>query len=723
MIPKRIVETINTVRFVFQKSSELLKESSSFQSVWRTSPSLQATLTDLERIAASPHLQEPCDGRITCAFIGSSGHGKTTILDEMFPRLAERGWLVTDVTDTTSQSLRISYAPAGSGEMKDVTVRSWNVEQIKDLMRHPEVEAQNQQDEIRVNYLDDGVEVDGTQATFAEADLKTFRFPRNVTLRPFPEPYHVPRDQSDDRGFIRALTVKEQSQLIGTGSVLTVGGRSYDALQLRALVKDVCLKDSFERIIEWSRKDEKDVAGLTFVDTPGLAVNGSVKDEVLRHFLEQKSNHVALQLWKNDELDIIVHLALCGRQSDFAVLWKAMERECGRAAMDDLAGRLVLAVNGMNIYFTNRDIKAKYEDPEVAQREGDHFATTLEDNILQKMCPRGRIQPAKICFLDSKAIVETTTTGPYGEAYEKYRPIMEQWIQPGGVGYDSLNKLGLLEAFNENMAALADPHDRGQGYLVRQIANLVEEQGPSLLLGKYLKRTGLLAAVKELRELLRTYYEDDGSMSREAVRDALKSCLGFLDAEDLTSVEQFASERLDERIDAIVSWPRTGPGRNGNGRNGNGHGGNGHGGNGNGSNGHGTPNRDEWVLESFDRLCTVVRDSISEASEAPIEVQTEFARYFNAKTSEWAGQWGYAGADLPPPEKGFANSAALMTHSMKIHSREMLYQLLVEEEIEQERASFQQDEDDKAQVLEVIRMLDEALMLADEACQAHGVQI
>ncbi|TGO02971.1 hypothetical protein PN36_15060 [Candidatus Thiomargarita nelsonii] len=51
------------------------------------------------------------DGKITCAFIGSSGHGKTTIMDEMFPTLSQRKWLVTDVTDTTAQSLRISYAP------------------------------------------------------------------------------------------------------------------------------------------------------------------------------------------------------------------------------------------------------------------------------------------------------------------------------------------------------------------------------------------------------------------------------------------------------------------------------------------------------------------------------------------------------------------------------------------------------------------------------------
>ena len=84
-----------------------------------------------------------------------------------------------------------------------------------------------------------------------------------------------------------------------------------------------------------------------------------------------------------------------------------------------LACSMVLAVNGMNIFFTNRDIKQKYDDPETARREGDHFATTLQDNVLQKMSPRGRVRPARVCFLDSRAIVETLTTGDYGAAYEK----------------------------------------------------------------------------------------------------------------------------------------------------------------------------------------------------------------------------------------------------------------------------------------------------------------
>ena len=186
MIESNLVDTINDVRTALLHALEELPQVSSFRSLLRTSPALAAAMEDIGWVASSSHLRTPCEGRLTCAIIGSSGHGKTTILDEMFPRLAERGWLVTDVTDTTAQSLRIEYAPPGSPELDRVVVRSWSGEQIKELMSQSEVEEQNQRDGVRVSYLEDGVEVDGTEAAFAAADRAQFRFPGKLELRPFP---------------------------------------------------------------------------------------------------------------------------------------------------------------------------------------------------------------------------------------------------------------------------------------------------------------------------------------------------------------------------------------------------------------------------------------------------------------------------------------------------------------------------------------------------------
>jgi hypothetical protein len=690
MIPPDIVETVNDVRFLFLNAQEVLDSVPSFRALTAGSQSLRASLADIARVGEGPHVKKPCEGRITVAIIGSSGHGKTTLLDEMFPTLSERGWLVTDVTDTTAQSLRITHAPEGSDELAEVFVRSWNTEEIKELMRHPDVEEQNAADNIRVSYLEDGVEVDGSEASFPESDLKQFRFPRKVRLRPFPAPYGVSAEQAKDRRFIRALTVKEQSQVLDGREVISMNGDSWNALQLRALVKDVSLRDPFREIKTWTDLGDDDVGGLTFVDTPGLAVNGSVKDEVLRHFLERKSDHIALQLWKNDELDIVVHLALCGRQSDFAVLWKAIERACGPAEMDDLAGRLILAVNGMNIYFTNRDIKAKYEDPEVAAREGDQFATTLEDNILQKMSPRGRVRPARVCFVDSRSIVETLTTGSYAEAYRKYRPIMESWIAPGGTGRQTLDRLGILDAFQENIEALSDPKDRGQGHLVRQIASLAREKGPALLLRKHLVKSGLLQGMDQLHELLAGYYDQEGGMRVEAVREAMQCCLGFLDRNDLTTIESFARKVLDPRIQEIV--PRT-------------------------------PSKSlpaDWVVRSFRQLCQLLGEAISDHGRPSPEVETEFRRHFAARCKVFEQRFGYATAHLTPPDKGFASSAELLTHCLKLHAREILYQLLAEDSDAGGVGVIQNDED-RDQIRNVLGMLEEGRRVGAAVCAEHGV--
>lgn len=684
MIPSDLVDAINEIRGTYMQVTDKLPEIPSFRSLMRTSATLPAAVNEVVRVMETKHLARPCDGRVTVAVIGSSGHGKTTVLDEMFPGLSERGWLVTDVTDTTSQSLRIEYAPDGSPLLDDIEVRSWNVEQIKELLHLPEVADQHRHDNIRVRFLEDAVEVDGTDARFQDADAAQFRFPRKVRLRPFSEPYRVPAERARDTAFIRSLTVKEQSAVLTAGPLLKQGGETYDALQLRAVVKDVCLRDRFENIRRWSGRPDDEVARLTFVDTPGLAVQGSAKDEVLRHCLENKSSQIALQLWKDDELDFVVHLVLCGRQSDFAELWKAIERECGPAELADLQDRLIVAVNGMNIYFTNRDIKQKYDDPETARREGDHFATTLQDNVLQKMSPRGRVRPARVCFLDSKSIVETLTTGTYEDAYAKYRPIMERWLEPGGVGHSTLRELDLVDAFRENVDALCDPDDRGQGHLVRQLQQVVEEEGPALLIRKHLCKTGLLGGLASLEDILTAYYDDEGRMNREATQQALGACLSFLDRHDLGCVERFAAEHLDARILEIV--PRRDP-------------------------------PDDWVRESFLAMCDLVKENVLFHGEAASDVQRAFARHFDGQVRTWAADWGYTDAELAAPDRGLVNSADLVTHCLRLHARDILYLLLVEERV----AGVEQGDEDRAQVEEVLRLLEHARRRAAALCSEYGV--
>src|SRR5262245_4740677 len=200
MIPPHVTEAINEICADVAAAREKLGEAQSCRSLASTSAPLKSALGALDTVLASPRLSQPCDGRLTCAIVGSSGHGKTTLLDEMFPQLAKRGWLVTDVTDTTAQALRIEHHAPGGADLAQVRLRCWDLQQIKDLMNHEEVKRQNEHDHIRVVYHEGTVEVDGSGATFAPTDLEQFRYPRAMALRPFSAPFLVPPDKLEDKG-------------------------------------------------------------------------------------------------------------------------------------------------------------------------------------------------------------------------------------------------------------------------------------------------------------------------------------------------------------------------------------------------------------------------------------------------------------------------------------------------------------------------------------------
>lgn len=634
-----VVKHINEVLKRFRHVVDHLQRQESipsFRTLCQTTPVVKEAFDRVIAVRANSRV-ERCNGRLNCAIIGSSGNGKTTMLDEMFPSLSERGLLVTDVTDTTSQALHISFADRPD-ELNEVFVNSWSHSQMVSLMEDNDVKRQNDTDGISIEYLEDRVVVDGAAAKLR--NVQSFKFPLRTELRPFPTSYRVPTDKLSDKRFLRALTVKQPSDQIDRGSLVVFDGNAYNALQLRAVVKEVRLKDGYKNILRWSKRTPQEASRLQFVDTPGISVQGSEKDEVLRHFLGKKSNHIALQMWMNDELDIVIHLVLCGRNSDFAELWRTLETHCEPGQMDDLSERLVLAVNGMNRYFSDKNLIDKYESPDQAISGGDHFATTIEDNILLKMSPRGRIKPAEICFFDSEKIVVADKGRSYADYYRSCHATMQSWTEPSGVGYGTLLKLGILESFKENITALVDPNDRGQGYLVRKLFDLVDRRGPYLLVKKFLVRTKVLEEVENLLEAINAYYDENGSLNRRAVLEALLSCLQFIDLNDPRSLETFIGDKIDPVVDRMDFAGAS-------------------------------QKPESWGAEAFKATANLLKREIINTSRPSADITTEFERHFDAQVPNWSSRWGYDNFRIPAPSVHSPNSADLMRYCLKLHAREI----------------------------------------------------
>lgn len=690
MIPKKTITTINGVREAFLDALRALRDVPSFATLCQASPDLAADLARIGEITKSRNVTTPCTGEMTCAIVGSSGHGKTTILDEMFPGLSERGWLETDVTDTTSQALRVRWTDPGDSRAEEVTVSAWTPAQIKHLMNRPEVREQNERDAIEVTYLDQGVVVDGTHAQLDPKDLAAWRYPRRVELEPFSAPFTVPPEKARDRRFIRSLTVKEQSAVMETGTIITHEGRAYDALQLRALVGEVALRDPYDRILRWADGDDEQVRKISFVDTPGLGVGSVAKDEVLRHFLGRKSSQIALEMLRHDELDVVIHIVLCGQKSQFDTLWTEIEREWGRSEMEGIAERLILAVNGTNIYFTNPDVRAKYTDPATTEREGDHFAATLEDNVLQRMSPRGQLRPARVVFLDSKKIVDGF--GDYADFYARHRKTMEGWTEPGAPGHDTLKRLGVLDSFRDNIDAVADPEDRGQGFLIRETLDLLAEKGEAILARKHLVRTGLIRGISSLHELITRFYDTEGRLNGQAANEALSQCLAFLDRSDPRSIEMFVKTELDPYVDELVP-PET------------------------------DEAPDDWVPVAFSRTCDLVKQAIIDAGggNIPASVWGEFCRVFDRLCDQWAHAWGYHDTDFAPPPDAALGTRELLTHCLRLHVREILYQLTTRDASSDEGMPLEQDDGDRAAIADVLRSLETAKATGQKVCTTHGV--
>jgi hypothetical protein len=687
MISETLVAEANAVRKAFVEAVVQLENLQTLRALESGSEELRSELDAARDLAVSAKLRQPFSAQFACAVVGSSNHGKTSILAEMFPDLEQRGWLVTDVKDTTSQALVIRHPTAGT-DANTVMVHSWDSEQIKRLL--VSAEEANQRHRIQVRYLSSEIQVDGSDGLFEAEDARRFRFGRVVSLQPFPVPYRLSPAEQSDHGLIRALTVKEEQEQVASRPVLAPGDRPFTALQLRAVIKDVTLYSPFTRFAKWAARPAQDFASLAFIDTPGLGVTGSIKDEVLRHVLENKSTQIVLELLRSDELDLIIHLVLCGEASQFARLWAAVERQCGPDELTDLSDRLVLAINGFNRYFTNADLKRKWSDPAAAAQEGDHFATSIDDNILKRMSERGTLRPARICFLDSKRIVEGLTGRDYAESYQAARHYADSWCRPGGPGYATLERLGLLATFPENMRALCDPEDRGQGFLVRQVLGLIQEQGGKLFTRKVIIRSRLLPGIRRLRATLLRYYDGQGRLQTGAFRAALHALLQPLRAEGIYGVEAFACQHIDPGIDGLIGRP----GQETTGAN--------------------------WVDEGFKGLCSLVYRTLAGQARVDGAVARLVEPYLRERMAQWRRAWGYQTADLPHPTRQEPETASLLRHALAYHAREMLCQLLSEDFLASSR-DVPQDDADRTRAAAVLQALERAEATATKLCKENGV--
>lgn len=150
MIVTPLQETVETIRKDFQDVMKSLGTCQSFQSLIGNSEVLRSEFSAIRQVAELRRLQQPCDSRVVCTIIGSSNHGKTTLMEEMFPEL--HTWLITDSKDATSQSLRLSFSNNSQGN-QEVSITSWDLNQIIGLVEAPEAKEQNTRCNIRVACL------------------------------------------------------------------------------------------------------------------------------------------------------------------------------------------------------------------------------------------------------------------------------------------------------------------------------------------------------------------------------------------------------------------------------------------------------------------------------------------------------------------------------------------------------------------------------------------
>ena len=681
MIPTKLTKDLNIIRKALIDALNKLGESDSFKQLCAHSSTAKREFQQLQEMMPES-IKQPFDGKFVVAFVGNTGAGKTTLMSEMFPAVAQRQWLVTDKVDTTAQSLRIEYSPTVNDA---VTVNSWNIQQLNDFCQFRDVPAWHEQDKIKVSFNQSSIEIDATKATLDGAE--NFRYAPTQTLKPFKQSYHVQNHEAKKKAFIHLLTTKGTKDVPSSELVLKESGRSYNALQLRAVVKDVTLKDDFGQIQQWAELSKGSLMQLAFVDTPGMTEQGSQKDEILQHMIGRKSSFTVLDLLKNDELDVLVHVVFCGQKSGFETVWQDLEYACDEETLRDLSSRLILAVNGTNIYFKNRELKKR-------QKNMTQFESTIDENILQRMSPRGRMKPARTCFVDSRQVVESEAgllqSSSYEKIYHGFVPKMQEWLTPNSPTCNLLTELGAADTFKENMKALASADDRGQGFLMRQIIELLEQSGESILVKKYVRRTQLAKFYTSFLSFLSRYYAPDGHFNGAATMEALADCFAFLKTDDIMAIETFCSQQIDPEVDGIIVK---------------------------------APNDETWLSHAFLATCQVLTNKAIEHSDASQQAAQILRQYMKRQSFQWAKFWGYKTGALPTPSASNGRTQILAKHSITTHVREIVTLFTLRDDTVKGVEEIPQTDEDKVMIKELMTKLPKYHQVLMNLCAKHGVAV
>jgi len=684
----------NALESLVDIETATVKQDISFSSIYSTSRTAREVFDRLLNTAMSPSMQQEPVAELRCAVIGSSNHGKTSVLVEMFPDLAEQGFLITDVKDTTSQALVIK-----SGTRSDMTFHPWTLDQIRYLVdiSRDDLKRRN----IECQYKEDHIEIDGSSGDFEESVKSQFKFGVRQKLKPFANTYTLDVKDSENCELVARLTTKMDYSQKPKPKDIVVNKEAFNDLQFRTAVRSVEMESNFSEIHRWLGDEFEEnsfIENLTFIDTPGLKAGGSDNDEVLRHVLSKKNQQIAVEMLKQDELDLIVHLVLCGQQSDFSTLWSHLEG-VDSEILQDLGDRIIVAVNGFNVYFDNPDLAERWKDEgRESGSDDDHLNVTIQSNILSKMSERGAIVPRNICFLDVRRIVESRGD-TYEEYYRERKKVAESWAEPNGIGYTTLQRLGILDQFKENIASIADPQDCGKGFLVRQMAAAWNSQGPKLIVRRFIVRNELLASIRGMKSLLDTYYDATGKMTRQSVTDALKSAMSFINTSKPDAIDRFCRVKIDPFIEKEVI-SRTEKKIKGN-----------------------IPSK-SWSVAALNIVVAYLFALIKAYNpKLRPEFESVLNQFLTAQLRECISTWGYSSVDLPFPTKEDKSPQHLLTHALKYHIREFLHKCLQVALSDDDLAGVIQSDEDKLFMKQLVAEISRLHVEAEKICSTHGVNI
>ena len=265
---------------------------------------------------------------------------------------------------------------------------------------------------------------------------------------------------------------------------------------------------------------------------------------------------------------------------------------------------------------------------------------------------------------------------PTGDTLEQPVSLFDPLIRPLSARpqnalTDTLTALGKLPSFqklNQTSIAVKTVFDK-----IRPIINACERRAPPEP-SNHAEYADWLAGVQSVRDLLILHYDRQGQLRQHAFQQALEGCQQWLDLDDPYSVEQCAAQMLDPQINTLVaSYQDARAG-------------------------------DNWVAAGFTKLGEMIKQLVLEQTRLDGPPAQAFANYLDDQLIAWAQYWGYDSTALAPPNRGLSNSLDLVSHCLKLHSREILYQLLL---IAQYGASFPGAEQDPTEQERICALMGE----------------